>query len=465
MSELLKGSVSGHLRRLTIPSIGGMLAIMVFNLTDTWYVSRLGTEELAAMGFTFSVVMVVGTLSIGFSAGSASIITRALGAGNVGLARRAVSGGLVLTIAGTLVVSVAGYFSIDPLFSALGAKGRILDLVGEYMSVWFLGAVFSIMPPVSDSCLRAAGDVKRPMYVMCICAALNIVLDPILIFGFGPVPAMGLEGAAIATLIARSVGMVASLYFLHFSHRLIDWNVPSLGELARSWMEILRLGVPASLNQVLGPLAQGFYIRVAAGVGGAEAVAAMATGTRVEAFLFILAYGYGIALVPFVGQNYGARAMDRVRETRQITLRFAWLYAALTFLILLPLATPVSGLFSVEAEVVRQSSLYLIVASLGHVGLHSSTWLSQMLNVVGKPRPVMVISVVRVFFLIMPLCYLGAKFWGFAGLVAGIAIGNLVSGVHAYFVSRPHLGLGSELFSPGRRDLSRDKHAPKGSVR
>jgi len=417
-----------------------MLAIMVFNLTDTWYVSQLGTEELAAMGFTFSVVMVVGALSIGFSAGSTSIITRALGAGNVNLARRAVSGGLFLTIAGTLAVSVAGYFSIDPLFSALGAQGRILELVGEYMAVWFLGAVVSIMPPVSDSCLRAAGDVKRPMIVMCICAVLNIALDPIFIFGFGPVPAMGLEGAAIATLIARTVGMLASLYFLHFGHGLIDWSVPSLGELMRSWWEIVSLGVPASLNQALGPLAQGFYVRVAAGVGGAEAVAAMATGTRVEAFLFIFAYGYGIALVPFVGQNYGARAMDRVEAARRITLRFAGLYAGATLLLLLPLATPVSRLFSAEEEVVQQSALYLIVAALGHVGLHCSTWLSQMLNVVGKPRPVMMISLARVFLLVMPLCYWGAKFWGFAGLVGGIAVANLASGVHAYFVSRKRLG-------------------------
>ena len=161
MSKLLRGSIVKHLTRLTIPSIGGMLAIMVFNLTDTWYVSRLGTDELAAMGFTFAVVMIVGALAIGFSSGAASIITRALGAGNKPLASRTVSDGIFLTIAGTVVVSVIGYLAINPLFRALGAEGRVLELTREYMQVWFIGAVAAIMPPVSDGCLRAAGDEER----------------------------------------------------------------------------------------------------------------------------------------------------------------------------------------------------------------------------------------------------------------------------------------------------------------
>ncbi|MBN2161455.1 MAG: polysaccharide biosynthesis C-terminal domain-containing protein, partial [Pontiellaceae bacterium] len=235
MSKLIKGSVPVHLVQLTLPSIGGMFAIMVFNLTDTYFVSRLGTDELAAMGFTFAVVMMVGALSIGFSTGSASIITRAVGADDYALARRAVSDGLFLTILVTLLVSVFGYFSITPLFSALGAEGHVLELVRDYMQYWFIGAVVAIMPPVCDSCLRAGGDMIRPLLVMCTCAAMNIILDPILIFGWGPIPAMGMQGAALATIIARLFGMTASLAFLHFNSRLIDWSRPHIRVLLSSW--------------------------------------------------------------------------------------------------------------------------------------------------------------------------------------------------------------------------------------
>jgi Na+-driven multidrug efflux pump len=137
MSKLLSGDVKAHLFRLTLPSIAGMIAMVVFNLTDTWFVSRLGMDALAAMGFTFSVVMVIGALAIGFSTGAASIISRALGSGDRHRAARTVSDGLFLTIIGTALIGGAGYLLIDPLFSLLGAEGHVLELVRQYMQIWF----------------------------------------------------------------------------------------------------------------------------------------------------------------------------------------------------------------------------------------------------------------------------------------------------------------------------------------
>jgi len=439
MSKLLEGSVKGHLTRMTLPGIGGMLAIMIFNLTDTWFVSRMGTDQLAAMGFTFAVVMIVGALAMGFSSGAASIISRALGAKNRKLAARTVSDGLVLTIFGTTVISAVGYFTIDPLFTLLGAEGHVLELVREYMQIWFLFSVAAIMPPVSDGCLRAAGDMVRPVIVMCICALLNGILDPIFIFGWGPVPALGMKGAAIATVISRALGGSASLIILHIKHRLIDWTVPHIRELLQSWCEIIRLGIPAAITQALNPIAQGFYIRIAAGVGGVQAVAAMATGTRIEAFLLIIAMAYGTALVPFVGHNYGAAAHSRVQEVRRISTRFALLYSVVAFLLLLPTAKFMSGWFSSDPLIIHLSAVYLIIAVTGHAGVYLSMWLSQMLNVIGKPRPVLGINLSRVFLFIMPLSLLGSRLAGFTGLVTGIAVGNLLAGALAYFVTRRQL--------------------------
>ena len=307
------------------------------------------------------------------------------------------------------------------------------------MQVWYIGAAFAILPPVSDACLRAAGDVIRPVAVMCICAGLNIILDPILIFGWGPVPAMGIQGAAVATVIARCLGAIASLSFLHYRHHLIRWKPPQIRELLDSWKEILRLGIPAALNHALNPLAQAFYVRLAAGVGGVQAVAAMATGTRIEAFLFILSFSYAIAIVPFVGHNYGAKAHLRVQEARRISFRFALIYAGITFLVLLPLAKPLSGIFSTDPEVIRMSTTYLLIAVLGHAGAHLNIWMSQVLNVIGKPFPVMVITLSRVFLFIMPLTLLGSYLHGFTGIVCGLALANLLSGTLAWIISRSRL--------------------------
>ena len=424
MSKLLTGSVKGRLFWLTLPTIAGTFAMMVFNLTDTLFVSRLGTEELAAMGFTFPVIMIVGSLAIGFSTGSASIISRALGAGQRALARRTVSDGLALTILGTLVVSLLGLLTVKPLFSMLGAEGRVLDLVSSYMQVWYFGAVFAILPPVSDGCLRAAGDMLRPVMVMIVCAIFNVALDPILIFGWGPIPAFGIQGAAIATVIARALGAGASLLILHHRYQLIDWQWPRLRALLRSWKSIIMLGVPAALNQALAPVAQGYYIRLAASYGGGQAVAAMATGTRIESIVFMVSMSYSMAIVPFVGHNYGASAHDRVLETRRISNRFAFIYAALTLALLLPSARWISGWFSEDPVVVHLSVTYLLFAVLGHAGLHISNWSSQLLNVMGRPRPVLLISLTRVFLFVMPLSFIGIYCFGFPGLV-GSKIGSV----------------------------------------
>lgn len=439
MSKLLTGDVKSHLIRLALPGVAGAFAIMVFNLTDTLFVSRLGTDALAAMGFTFAVVMIVGALAMGFSAGAASIISRALGARNIALARRTVADGLVLTIFGTLLISIAGYLTITPLFRLLGAEGPLLELVRGYMQIWFIGAVFAILPPVSDGCLRAAGDMVRPVIVMCVCAVFNVILDPILIFGWGPVPALGIEGAALATVIARALGASASLLILHRKHGLIDWELPHIRHLLRSWKEIVRLGVPAAVTQALTPVAQGFYIKLAAGVGGVQAVAALATGTRIETVLFIVSMSYSMAIVPFVGQNYGANKHDRIQEMRRISTRFALSYGGATLLLLVPSARWISSWFSSDPVVIRLSMIYLFIIVLGHSGIHLSTWMSQLLNVIGKPRPVMVINLARVFVLIMPLSLLGSHLFGFLGLVSGITLANLLAGGLAYGITRREL--------------------------
>ncbi|MEE9367916.1 MAG: MATE family efflux transporter [Pontiella sp.] len=233
--------------------------------------------------------------------------------------------------------------------------------------------------------------------------------------------------------------MTASLCFLHFRARLIDWSIPCVSTLLHSWIQIIYLGVPAALTQALNPIAQGFYIRVAAGVGGVQAVAAMATGTRMEAFIYIISIAYGIAIVPFVGQNFGAKAMARVQEARRISIRLAFIYAGITLLFLIPSARFISSWFSADATIIGLSTQYLLIATLGHTGVYIDVWMGQLLGVIGKPKPVMAINLARVFVFIIPLTLIGSRTFGFTGLVIGITVGNLLGGALAYFVTRNQL--------------------------
>ena len=212
--DVTSGSLERHLVRLTVPTIGGMFAITVFNLTDTFFVSRLGTEPLAAMGFTFPVIMFIGSVSMGMALGAGSVLARAMGKGDHHLMNRIATDGILLSILTVLIVSTLGLLTMEPLFRFLGATEHTLPLVKDYMSIWYIGVVAFIMPPVGDSSMRALGDMKRPLIVMMVCAVFNVILDPILIFGLLGFPAMGIAGAALATILSRFAGMVTTLSFL-----------------------------------------------------------------------------------------------------------------------------------------------------------------------------------------------------------------------------------------------------------
>jgi putative MATE family efflux protein len=436
MSQILTGNVKKQMFRLTLPSIGGMLAIMIFNLTDTYFVSKLGTDHLAAMGFIFPVVMIVGTITMGFSTGSTSIISRSIGAGDYSKARRTTSDGLFLTAIMAFIVGIFGYYNITNIFSFMGASGNVLSHITDYMEIWFLSAMVIIMPPLSDDCLRASGDTLKPFYVMLTCGIINFILDPLLIFGIGPFPQLGIKGAAIATIIARFMGMCVSLYFLNYHAKLIEWSLPSFSALINSWKQIIILGIPSAITHMLNPLSQAFYIKMAVITGGTIAVASLSAGTRIMNFMSIFPMAFGIAIIPFVGQNYGAGNHERVDKVRNMTVNLSFIYSFLTFILLYFISDSIASIFSSDRSVIDLCSFYLLFACLEYQGIYLCVLTSQMLNTAGKPKPVLVLNLSRVFLFILPCIYFGSKFFGFSGLVYGMITGNILAGIYAYITGK-----------------------------
>ncbi len=439
MRGLTEGNVARHLVRLTIPSIGGMFAITIFNLTDTFFVSRLGTDSLAAMGFTFPIVMVIGSLSIGMATGAGSVLARAMGSNDHHLMNRAATDGILLSILMVIVVSAAGVLTLDPVFRALGATAKTLPLVKEYMRIWYLGSVAVIMPPVGDSSMRAMGDMTRPLIVMLVCAVLNLILDPILIFGLFGFPAMGIAGAALATVISRVAGMATTLSFVHFHYRLIDFRYDGARDLLLSWKRILATGLPVALVRLMPQLLRAVLTRLAAGLGGVTAVAAIAAGTRIESFPMILGMAVGMAVIPVMGQNWGAGKLERVDRARSLLNRTAVVYGLAMLLIMLPAARPLAAIFSNDPAVITYARWYLLIMMAGSIGLNQSNWTSQSLTAAGRPRWVVIINTVGTLGIIIPLTFLGSRVFGFVGMLVGLSVGQLVMGYLATVVGKREL--------------------------
>lgn len=414
------------------------MAITIFNLTDTFFVSRMGTDALAAMGFTFPVVLIIGSIAMGISMGSGSVLSRALGSGDQHLMKRTSTDGVLLAILIVGVVSLLGLLSIDPLFRLMGASGEVLILTKDYMFIWYIGAIAVIVPPVSDSCLRATGDMIRPLIVMVFIAVLNGILDPILIFGLFGLPAMGIKGAALATIISRSCGMLATLYFLHFHAGLVEFSPSSWKEIRESWSRILHIGLPSAITQLFPHLTRGIITRLAAGVGGTAAVAALAAGTRIESLGIIFIGAYSLAIVPLVGQNWGAKKWNRVNDIRKITRRISVVYGLFGILAAFTLSEIAVKIFTQDPAVIPIAVKYLRLMGISSFALAFSLWTGQTMNSAGIPHPAAKMNIGGSL-LIIPLSFTGSITFGITGLVTGIALGQIITAGSAVFIDKKYL--------------------------
>lgn len=437
--NVLEGDIKQLFFKMAIPSMWGMFAITLFNLTDTYFVSRLGTDALAAMGFTFPVVMVIGAFSGGISMGAGSVLARAMGRGDLHKMNRIVTDGILLSMLMVLFVSAFGLFFVEEIFRSLGAEGEALNLVVQYMSIWFGWAAVVIVPPVSDASMRAMGDMIRPLAVMLSVAVLNVILDPILIFGLFGMPAMGIRGAIIATVVSRIIGGGLSLAFVAIHYKRIDFKYDSLKDLTDSWKEILAIGIPNVIVRILPQAIRASMTRLAAATAGVTAVAAIAAGQRIESFATIASMGIGTAIVPIVGQNFGKGKMDRVMTTRHLLIRFAVIYGLALFLITLPLGRVLAGIFTDNPAVLEQTVIYIRIVMLATIGLNQYNWISEAFNAAGKPKFSLVVNAAGTVLIILPSVLFGAFVSDFRGMLIGLAIGQLLVGGMAVWLSKERL--------------------------
>lgn len=425
--DLTQGSVAKHLTLLTLPMIGGIFAIMAYNLTDTYFVSRLGTEELAAITFTFPVVMVVGALALGMGMGAGSCISRALGAGDFHRVRRLATDGLVLSLLIVAAVGFLGLLTIDPVFMALGAKAEQLPLIREYMVLWYSFVAVTVLPMVGNHMIRATGKTVLPSLLMILGALLNVVLDPILIFGWGPVPSLGIYGAVLATVASRFVSGAILLWMLARHYGMLDLTRPRWHELLESWKAMLQVAIPTAATEMLMPASRALLVRLVARYG-VFAVAAVGAGMRIEQFLYIVPIAMGTCLIPLAGQNWGAARLDRVRRVRTCSAAFDISYGLLSFLLALVAAGPIARQFSDKPEVVVQIVWYvraiLLGSALHHVGVHTG----YLFNAINHPGWAALFNALRMPIIMILCAWLGMALGDLHGLFLGLGIAPVFSG-------------------------------------
>jgi putative MATE family efflux protein len=434
-ARLTEGSVGRHLVAMTVPVLFGIFTMMLQAFVDMWFIGRVGVRELAALSFAFPVLMVVTSVAIGLGAGTSSVVARAIGANNHRRARRLATDSLILSFGITAIIGVIGALTVWPLFRLLGAPDEMIPLIAGYMYILYAGVPFVVVGMVGMSSMRATGDTRLPSMLMVLASVLNIILDPILIFGVGPIPALGLNGAALAALLSRASIFVGTVYLMKRRLDLLTFNKPESQELVSSWKDILHVGIPAAGTNAIIPIATGVITAMLAQYGP-ETVAGFGVASRVESLTLVLFYALSAIIGPFVGQNISANRPDRIYRALWLCTVFC-IGSGLVMAGGLAIAREwLPGLFSESAEVIGVAAAFLLIVPISYGAYGMVMVMNASFNGMGKPMPAVHISVGRMVVIYVPLAMWLDRLFPVWGIFAAYTIANIVTGIVAYAWAR-----------------------------
>ncbi len=410
------GPIGPELLRLAIPIFFSFLLRTAYQWVDALWVRGLGVEATAAVTTSVFVMWLVISLHDVFGLGVSAYVSQLLGAGDRRRAGLAAWLGLRVAVLMGLIGTVAGLFFARPIYGWLGGDAQVVELGGQYLSIVLAGSPILMASFTCETIMRAAGDTRTPLLVDLFAVSLNAVLDPLLIYGWGPIPAMGIAGAAWATVIAQSVmlGIFLTLAArgtpaLPFARRAPGPRIRFLG--------FARVGVPGALIGILFSVVYMSFSRAAAEYGPA-AMAVVGIVNRIEALQFIASIAFGVGGAALVGQNLGAGRPDRaVQVILTGNLWNLWISLAVTALFM---AVPefFLGLFSRDPEVIRLGVPYLRVMALCLVTVGVEIVTAEC--IIGSGHTLAISVIYTTFSLIrIPLAFIVPK-WGDSGVV-GIA--------------------------------------------
>lgn len=418
---------------MSIPTGLGILSILLFNITDTFFISLLGTDALTAISFTFPLTFIISSIIIGFGSGLSAALARLIGKGETDNLKSFVISALLLGLVTIAVLTTLGFWGSDPLFRLLGAEEKLLPLIHDYLNVWLIAIVFLVIPMMGNSALRATGNAKYPSYIMMGAGIVNVVLDPILIFGFGPIVPMGIQGAAVATLIAWAMSLVASLIMLHRSE-LIGWVNLTISGVLKTWRTVLRVGQAAAISQMINPLFNAIVMSMLASIDS-KAVAAYGVGIRIESVMLIGVIALASSLMPFLAQNMGAGQVERAKSALLGSAKFSIISQFVLYVIIALLARPLAGLFSDDEAVIDYVVVFLYLVPFAYGALGMVIVVANALNAYNRPGASLLVNVARLFLLMLPMVWLGKELLGTNGVFAAIAIGNILMGGACYILA------------------------------
>lgn len=421
----LNGSLMKHVTNMSFTASIGLMAVFAVDLVDMIFISMLGNVALAAaIGYAGTVLFFTNSINIGLSIAAGALVSQSIGEAKGGDARRYATSVAIFAVLTGIVVPVLVFFNLQFILKFLGAEGEALSLAQNYLFILLPSMSFMGLAMVGMAVLRAHGDAKRSMYATLFGGVVNAILDPVFIFALE----LDLEGAAIASLFARSVMFVFALYAVIKHHN--GFAKPSFRHTIEDTQKVTTLAAPAVLANVATPVASAIVVREMAQYGP-DAVAGMAIIGRLVPVAFSVVFALSGAIGPILGQNFGAGKLDRVREGYLAGLKFAVIYVVCMALLLFLLRNLIISLF--DASGLVQSLVLLFCGPLALLYIFNSAIFvsNAAFNNLGHPSYSAYINWGSCTLGTLPFVTLGSNLFGAPGVLLGQATGTFVFGIIA----------------------------------
>jgi putative MATE family efflux protein len=435
--DFITAPVPNLIRRLAVPASVGFIFNTLFNVVDTWYGGKISTAALAAMGLTFPVFFIILAMGMGMGTGTTALISQSLGAGRNDEAEKYGFQAVTFSVINSVILTIVGLAIAPFLFRVLGATDEYLEIAVKYMNVILAGTVFFLINSILNSLLTARGDTKTYRNYLIAGFFLNVILDPWFMYGGFGIPAMGIRGIALSTILIQVFGTIYMVIITRkykvFENARPDDFIPR----RKYFSALFGQGFPASLN-MLTVAAGIFVITYFASRFGKEAVAAYGIATRIEQIALLPTIGLNIAALTLAGQNLGAGRPERVFESWSLNIRYGFMIISFGSVAVLLFAHQLMQAFTADLQVIEIGVEYLRIAALfffAYVFLNISVSTLQKMK---KPLYAIFVGTYRQFLMPLPLflflaIYLG---WGTKGIWWGIFAVNWSAAIFTYFYTR-----------------------------
>ncbi len=430
------GSIDRAIFLLSVPMIVEMGMEALFAIVDVFFVSQLhDNNAIATIGLTESMLTIIYSIAIGLSMGATAMVARRVGEKDVMAAEVAAVQALFVGLLLSIVISIVGAIYSTDLLRLMGADEDVIRKGSNYTKWMLSGNVTIMLLFLINAIFRGAGDASIAMRSLMLANGLNILLDPLFIFGWGPVPAFGVEGAAIATNIGRGIGVMYQVYHLLKGKGLVKLHAQNLKIRWDIVWSLIKVSAGGTAQFVIASASWIFLVRIVSNFGS-SALAGYTLAIRVIVFAILPAWGMANAAATLVGQNLGAQQPDRAEQSVWRTAFFNMIFLGVVTIIFFSMARPILGFFTTDVAVLNNGINCLQIVSLGYIFYAYGMVMSQAFNGAGDTRTPTILNFFGFWMFQIPLAYLLAMVWGFGptGVYAAISIAESAIAIVAILI-------------------------------